>query len=475
MPRVNRPAGAPPPATTSPEQSYTISAGDTLSKIATRLGVSVQALVDANKARYPSLATNPNAISVGWKLNVPPGGQAPAEATWKPKSNDQIVLVGMNENSSIEVDLLRSRGAKVNYIKDSGVDDQLAIGGKTYDLKTLEGATAFALTLGLPAEQTQAIATVIAEAGTDARDELAQIAQAWAPAEKGLPIPARMVFSGHHVGSTIWGDDNGSLRWTSIGALATAMPKAARSVEDLHIAACYSGGLASMEKFRAIFPNAKTIWAYDGSAPGGASGAIAHLRRWEQATQGTRADLDRKIAEGTRKGENVAVWSAEHGYLGKEPPKSLESVRADYTQRAQDFGYYFSGERPVENPQTGPLRELYNYTQRLLQHPELPASERPTLEAQRDRTIRLLFYSTSIAPKFARAHGATIEQGFRALELEVPDFAKLTRAEAMAKISEFEAKVAATSNPPSEAVSLQALLVQGLKSLEPTFIPETWI
>lgn len=52
----------------------TVAAGDSLSKIASRLGVSQQALIDANVAKYPSLATNPGAIKVGWKFNVPGAG-----------------------------------------------------------------------------------------------------------------------------------------------------------------------------------------------------------------------------------------------------------------------------------------------------------------------------------------------------------------------------------------------------------------
>ncbi|MCA2977017.1 MAG: LysM peptidoglycan-binding domain-containing protein, partial [Myxococcaceae bacterium] len=54
----------------------TVASGDSLSKLARRLGVSMEALVAANVARYPTLATNPGAIKVGWQLEVP--GQGPA-------------------------------------------------------------------------------------------------------------------------------------------------------------------------------------------------------------------------------------------------------------------------------------------------------------------------------------------------------------------------------------------------------------
>lgn len=49
---------------------YTIVSGDSLGKIAAKYGTTVAKLVEWNKAKYPSLATNPNYINVGWKLRV---------------------------------------------------------------------------------------------------------------------------------------------------------------------------------------------------------------------------------------------------------------------------------------------------------------------------------------------------------------------------------------------------------------------
>jgi len=63
----------------STPSSVTVQSGDSLSKIASRLGVSTQALINANSTKYPSLATNPNNIKVGWKFNAP--GASPAAPT----------------------------------------------------------------------------------------------------------------------------------------------------------------------------------------------------------------------------------------------------------------------------------------------------------------------------------------------------------------------------------------------------------
>jgi hypothetical protein len=482
-----RPPTTVTPSTTTPAGSgntVTVASGDSLSKIAQRAGVSTQALVDANKTKYPTLATNPGAIQVGWKLNLPSGSATPTPppapaAGWQPRSNNDVVLVGMNATSKHEVDSLKGRGVNVTHVKDGAANDAITTGTgaakKTHDLKTKEGATAFALTLGLPAEQTAKIADVIQNAGDDARDEMAQIAQIWSTAEKGGQIPSRMVLSGHNVGSGTWGDDNGMLRFDDLGKLAEAMPKAARSVEDLHLSACYSGGEPLMQKYQGMFPNAKTIWAYTGSAPGSYSGATAHLSRWDTATRGTKESLSLALAANTRKGENVAVWSKDAGYLDGSAPAPLAEVRDAVTGAESTFASFQSGAQKVADTQSGPLREYYNSVQRLLQHPELPASERAPLEARRDQTIRLIYYSKTVAPKFAEHHASAIREGFSAAGMTPPDFKTLSRADAMAQVKAFEEKLATMSPKPAAADRLLPLLTEGLRDLKPARIPEGWV
>ncbi|MFO0601179.1 MAG: LysM peptidoglycan-binding domain-containing protein [Myxococcaceae bacterium] len=82
------------PTTPAPQAGgqVTVQSGDSLSKIASRAGVSVDALVQANVGKYPGLATNRNAIQVGWKLNLPgaaaatgptPSGDVTRPAGWQ--------------------------------------------------------------------------------------------------------------------------------------------------------------------------------------------------------------------------------------------------------------------------------------------------------------------------------------------------------------------------------------------------------
>ncbi len=52
-------------------QTYTVRPGDTLAQIAQAHDTTVERLVELNKETYPSLATDPGAIEVGWTLQVP--------------------------------------------------------------------------------------------------------------------------------------------------------------------------------------------------------------------------------------------------------------------------------------------------------------------------------------------------------------------------------------------------------------------
>ena len=431
---------------------------------------------DANSVRASvngrATAVAPKLEAVGDLANV---DALRALANTGTPGNDDVLLVGMNKGSSHEAQSLRNRGVKVTHVKDAASDDTIRAGGQTHSLKTKEGVDGFVNTLGLPAEQSKNIGDVIQGAGPDAKDELAQIAQVWAKGEKGGQVRSRLVLSGHSVGDGVWGDDNGEVTRSDLGKLAEAMPKAAKQVEDLHIAGCYSGGERHIDRWRGIFPKAKTVWAYTGSAPGSYSGATTHLARWDRATRGAKETLDRDVAANTRKGENVATWSAEVGYDNGRPARSLQEVQGAYNQSRPNYDSYFSGENSVTNTQNGPLRNHYNDTQRLLQHRDLPADQRNELEGHRDRTIRLIYYSKNVAPKFQAEHQDAIKQGYESLGLSAPDFSKLSRADAMRQVQRFEQRLNRSGQAPEAAQALLPLLSGGLRDLNSSIIPATWI
>ena len=399
--------------------------------------------------------------------------------------NDDVVVLGMNQWVAHEAEALQRShpGARVTLVRDSARNDQVrgarAEGGQgMHDLRTEAGLQSFVAGLELPWAQGQRVAGALASAGADARDELAQLAQVWARAEKGGVIPSRLVLSGHSGGWSLWGEDkgftNGVLTRDSLARLAAALPRAAAGVEDLCIAACYNGGEATVAAWREVFPQVRTVWAYNGSAPGTFSGATAHLARWEKATRGPVDVLAADRARGLRKGENVAVWSRRDGYQTATVRESTADLRTRYTGAQPLVARYFEGQERVRDTQRGPLREHYNTVQALLGRPEVSALERVSLERARDQTLRLLFYG-NVATRFQDTHHARLARGFEALGRRAPDFSQLSRAEALARIQSFGAELSRRQPPPLDAQRLWPLLTDGLRELGRAHIPDNWL
>jgi len=388
-----------------------------------------------------------------------------------------IVYVGMNEGAKHEVEGLRARvgNAGVKFIESAKEQDTIVHGNVKHDLSTEEGRTAFVAALGLTGDRAAALESLLEDQGTMGRDELAQLSVVFDQAERGERYIERIVFSGHSVGSGVWGDSNGSLSWTTVGKLSMVFPQAAGQVQDLMIAACYSGGENTMDTYRSMFPNLKTIWAYDGSAPGSVSGAVPHILRWERGTRGTSTDaLTRNAAKDTRKGEYVAVWTLTKGYDNGQPATDIATARAGYESTRGVVAEFVSGAQQADNPQTGPLREHYNNIQRMLSRNDLPTSERDALQKERDQVIRLLYFN-NVKSFFSSVHAPTITQGFTELGLPVPNFATMSRAEILATIESFDAKLAETTSPSTTLQHLSTLLHDGLRDLSTSHVPEAWI
>lgn len=386
--------------------------------------------------------------------------------------NDEIAFVGMNPTGRREADdLARRSGKNVTFIGSTTENDRVTAGGREFDLSQRRGIDDFTRTLGLPEGQRSRVASAIERAGPGARDEMARLAHLWSTAEKGGTIPSRLVLSGHSVGDGIWGDKNGEIKLDAFRQLSRAMPNAASQIEDLHIAGCYSGGRQGLNQWRDVFPNAKTIWAYDGSAPGADSGSSAHLSRWERATRGRIDDLDPAIARGTRKGENVETWSQRGGYRTRDA-LDLEQARLRYASTRSGAEEYFRGDRQIADTQSGPLRDHYNNIQSLLQNPELPREERARLQEERDRTIRMIYYSKTVAPNFAEAHRSALNEGYRAVGSEAPDFARLSRRDALREIDGLARRIGADS---PEAARRAIELLRGLRDLDSRSIPSSWV
>ncbi|MBI5552976.1 MAG: hypothetical protein HY911_15805 [Desulfobacterales bacterium] len=199
-----------------------------------------------------------------------------------------------------------------------------------------------------------------------------------------------------------------------------------------------------------------------------------HQRLWDRATRGDKQSLDRLIADKTRKGHNVAVWSKIHGYQERKA-RSLETLRSAVIAGEPTFDEYFLGNRNVENTQSGPLREHYNNIQLLIQHPELSPNEKAVFERKRDITIRLIYYDKSIKGNFARHNALLIGAGYRSLGRAEPNYFILSRKMALGEIVELKTLLDSKPQASQDAIKMYRHLHEGLRDLSPAYIPENWI
>jgi hypothetical protein len=385
---------------------------------------------------------------------------------------NEIIFIGLNPSAIDEARSIRRQGNSVIFIGQGQAADSIKRHRKTYNLMNPSEVEAFIKTLGLSSLQNTKLTAAINTTQSDMKDELANLVDIFARMEKTRTGPGRLVLSGHSIGRTFWGDHNGTVEIKKIEEIAAALPVAASLIEDLHLSACYSGNERYLVRWRRVFPNVSTIWAYSGSAPGTYSGAQKHLSIWNSATKGNKIKLDRAIASNTRKGKNVAVWSRHFGYQAKGSSAINDLINrisaADPTYLA-----YFSGDAVVLDTQSGPLREYYNDLQELIGHELATPSQITTYRKRLEKTIRLIYFKKTIRVKFASQHATQLSNAYKSIGIPQPDYAKLSRKACLDEIGKFEQ--AARNNPSSQVVEMKELLIQGLKNLEKTHIPANWI
>ena len=378
-----------------------------------------------------------------------------------------------------------SARADVSPIFPSLSAPKIRVGRRDFDLRKEADLRGFVQTLRLPSRGAAGVLKALQICDANARDELAQLAQIWARGERGENIPSRLVLAGHSNGDGVWGDDNGSLRLGPLLQLSRALPRAAVQIEDAFVTGCYSGGEVTMDQYLLIFPRAKTIWAYEAQAPGVDNGATIDQGGWERNTRGRGADfVPKSSAVG---GKKIAVWSVKTGYHATKPPLTLAELRGKVQWMEENFyrpalegkTHAWDGQWRIPinitDPHTGLIRQYYSWLVRLTQMKDLPAEERPFWVEKKHQTIRLLYFSATVAPRFARHFEREIRGGYGGLGLQAPDFARMSRAQALRSVELYIKKL--EKMPRAKPISEQTgtLLERGIKDLDPAIIPDGWV
>ncbi len=377
---------------------------------------------------------------------------------------DGILYIGMNEASAAtEQAALRAVCANVTAVTNT---NDTRVGRDGPDVATDAGCEDFARALaskhGLSDAAAGQIAKTLKATNAGARRELALVAGALAPGEEDKTIPSRIVISGHSYSFDVHGrDPNAQLTFASIRALAKAMPEAAKQIEDVHVSGCNTGNqVEDHEAWQAAFPNLKTMWGYGGMAPGAPTG---HLQIWEGATRG-RSTAD--PARGQWLGV-VETWSATKGI---HTSISLDELRGRRDVADAAYDGLVRGEG-TSGP-TGAAKNPYETFREMAGRTSATPAERKDASAKAEVLLRVRFYA-SVAKAMPEAHGPELHDAFASLGLPVPDFASLNRRDALAALSSFDARLAATLPAPYAATATAALL-HGLRDLDPAVVPSSW-
>jgi hypothetical protein len=431
-------------------------------------------------------------------------------------SEPAILYLGLNEGAADEAAHLEQASAE-----HGGVSAITApVTPQTSARPSRRSEKQFLAQLGIPPDRQSTILARLK--GTLARQDAIThplIERLW-QAEQGITPFDRLVISGHSDGSVIWGKwQDGSILEDDLAQLLEAFPHACARVHHVMVAACNNGWKANVAYYRKVFPNLKSYWSYTMLSPSTESGSLAHLALWEHATTGANASPRREIIEGPLAGSaglpwpmrireaydyvrsqftdapdfgvahanNVAIWTADHGYQsnGEQQPghdaiansDGYRSVAYSNPRWHAAFDAAWKGTVPLtpSNP------ELLAYTEALQREigndEHLSDWERVDLQ-QRQVLLLFLRHWASVVEKFGLKYGPQVKDGIaRANELDhgarkMPDWDRLSRVEALALSHEMTA--ARSALPGDERVRVAAELLRALEELDRSKIEESW-
>jgi hypothetical protein len=383
-----------------------------------------------------------------------------------PPPTGNILYVGMN-NADPEIKALFGRygsGSAVKITAIKGTAEETAtgiVGVGTFDLTLDAGLESLATTLTPdPAKHARLVAIFKSQRNQD-RDDLAHVAKVYSDTEAdGNDRMTRVVLSGHSGGMGVFGS-SGEIYFDALIQLAGVFPTAANQTKHLIVAGCHTGDEGTiLDYYVKAFPSLLTVWAWWDACPTG-PGAASAIDTWAGLTE-------RGAKTVPKQGGGIATWSSgvyEGAPSAKAPVASvLSSIRADDAR----FGEYFDGTRADPSPHGGWLEAYYGRVFSAARRPDVTGADHVEMDQKRQRALLLRFWK-NVAKRFWTTNRTVITKGYGSAT--VPDFANMSRLDTLKAIADFA--TIATGSPTDKVAA--ARLLDGLKTLDPTSVPDSMI
>lgn len=332
------------------------------------------------------------------------------------------------------------------------------------------------------------------------RPDKASLDSLFAKAERGDVDMRHLILSGHSSGQRVWGEGADGTRHESgiddFKELKAKYPKAFNQVQHITFMSCYAGSAGNSAQWAGVFEKARVIAGFYGSGPSKDQPAAHQMLKNTELMARTidkKPTLSPQQALLTAKsmanqpGSNVTLFAVRvdgvHHALGqKVTPLDQAQDRVNLLQ-AQAYEPFFNAtaghERTPTNHARSPLRDYYNALHAYGNALPSDSWQANDVSTKVEQTIRLIYFDV-IVGKFQQTHQGTIDAA-RAeavanpnLGVSIPqDLTKLSRAEIL-KLTD----TLSSSNDVNSHINLQSLrdlLRDGLKNLDPSVIPSTWI
>ena len=297
--------------------------------------------------------------------------------------------------------------------------------------------------------------------------KIAELIESWVRAEFDEEIPGRFILAGHGAGGSVYRGEAGSGKEKHVQAVVVsdilrALPAAKAQLDDFYIAACYSGVTpADVDRWREQFPNSVTVVAYDDKSPKSETDVGEdHLLRWELKTRGDKKDISPRDFADLPAGDAIVTWTEKGGYQSNELDETPAQIKLRVARFEPTWKKYFEGKKEIGNGDA--LRPHYQALLKLEPRDVPPGAPMSEERKAIERTFLLLKYN-SVREVFQKRYGREISAAYEQLDLNSPDFSKLSRKEALEDIEDFEDNV--IKHPNNAAIASAWKKLKGLRDL----------